>query len=244
MAGKRETLMKTIFRVCGAIFATMLALGCKETTSSQFIRTGGIAALMSVTADNPDASTLRVELDVGGPDGTAVILDAGDKLSATADGETQDLASVSAGVYEATFKTVKAVDFKVSLDRAEDEDAPSSVASLPDPFTINSPIEDDMISRANAFQILWAPVVAKSDGGTIDISGTCIVEQSFDIAGTEGTFGIDKGVLKDVDAMKPASCKVSVTMTFTDHGTVDPAFDQDSTFTTKQTRTVTFTSTP
>src|SRR5689334_17990206 len=139
--------MKTILRGCAAAAAMMLVLGCKETTSSQFIRTGGIAAIMSVTADNPDTSTVRAELDVGGPNGTAVILDSGDQLSATADGETQDLASVSAGVYEARFNTTKGVEFTITLDRAEDEDAPGSTAFLPDPFIISSPADDATYSR-------------------------------------------------------------------------------------------------
>src|SRR5262245_33022060 len=131
--------MNMILRVCAATAATMLVLGCKESTSSQFIKTGGIAAFMSVTANNPDTSEVRVELDVGGSNGTAVILDSGDKLTATANGETDDLASISSGVYEGTLKTAQGVEFAISLDRTEEEDALNNRATLPNPFSLTQP---------------------------------------------------------------------------------------------------------
>ena len=238
--------MKMILRASAAAAATMLVLGCKETTSSQFIKTGGIAAFFSVTADNPDTSKVRVELDVGGNDGTAVILDSGDKLTATANGETDDLASVSAGVYETTLKTAQGVEFAVSLERTEEEDALNNRATLPNPFSLTQPAETDSFSRANdAVHVLWTPVVTKSNGGTVSLSGPCISAWSQAVSGTEAAgITIDKATLKSINEMKPESCKVTLTVTFIDHGTVDPAFDADSQFTTSQSRTVTITSDP
>lgn len=239
--------MKKVLRTSAAIAATMFILGCKETTSSEFIRTGGIAAIMSVTADNPDTSTVHVELRVGGAtSNTYVILDGGDELSAsTDDGETGSLTSVAEGVYEGKFKTAKEVEFTVSLDRTEDEDAPNSKAMLPSPFVISLPAEDAAFSRAEeSFTISWIPVVSKSDGGQITISGGCIQTAVYDIAGTEGMITVDKDVLKSSQEDKPESCKVDIVLSFSDHGTPDVAFDADSQFTTKQSRKVTITSNP
>lgn len=236
--------MKTTFRVSAAMAATMLILGCKETTSSEFIRTGGIAALIDITAEDADNSKVHVELRVGGDESnTFVILDGGDKLTAAAGTETKDLTSVAEGVYEGKFATGKEVEFTVALDRTEDEDAPGSKGTLPPPFTMTSPASDETHSRADDnVLVTWSPV--PDSEATIDVSGDCIFAESYTAVGALGMLTIPKADLKSLDDMKPLSCTVTITVTCMRTGKADLAYDDESHVFTYQTRTASFTSAP
>jgi len=236
--------MKTTFRVSAAVAATMVILGCKETTSSEFIRTGGIAALVDITADSAESSKVHVELRVGGDESnTYVILDGGDKLSASAGTETKDLQAVNDGVYEGTFATGKEVEFTVGLDRAEDEDAPGSKGKLPPPFTVTSPASDETFSRANeGVMVTWSGV--PNAEGTVDVSGACILPESYSVNPGLGMFIIPQGDLTDADAKKPVGCTAEVKLTFKRQGTADAAFDDESHVFTYQVRSTSFTSDP
>jgi hypothetical protein len=238
-------LMKTTFRVSAALAATMLVLGCKETTSSEFIRTGGIAALIDITAEDADNSKVHVELRVGGDESnTFVILDGGDKLTASAGAtETKDLFSVAEGVYEGKFATGKEVEFTVAFDRTEDEDAPNSKGTLPPPFAMTSPMSDETHSRADDnVLVTWSPV--PDSAATIDVTGDCIFSESYSTTGALGMFTIPKADLKSTDEMKPLSCTVTVTVKCKREGKADVAYDDESHFFTYQTRSTSFTSAP
>lgn len=236
--------MKTKMRIGGALLSTVALLGCKETTSSEFIRTAGIAALMSVTAESADSSKLHVELRVGGAQSnTYVILDGGDELTARVGDETKDLYSVDEGVYEQTFATAAQVELTVGLDREEDEDAPNSKATLPASFTITQPGATDELSReTDSVFIVWTPVANAE--GTISLSGACISAQSFSVSGTAGMYNVAPGELTSLDEMMPESCTVDVEMTFTREGTADPAYDDESYFRASQVRRTSFVSNP
>lgn len=236
--------MKTNRHFGAAAIAAVALLGCKETTSSEFIRTGGIAALMSATAESGDSSKVHVELRVGGAQSnTYVILQGGDQLTAKVGTETKDLQSVSEGVYEGTFATGGQADITVSLDRAEDEDAPGSKATLPASFTIAQPQPEDVLSRADdGLFIAWTPV--ENVEGTVELSGPCITTASYDVSGTAGMLVVNKGELKSLDEMKPESCTVDIQISFRREGDADPAFDDESYFYTYQKRKASFQSDP
>jgi hypothetical protein len=229
----------------GVALVTALALlGCKETTSSEFIRTGGIAALIDVTADSADSSTVHVELRVGGDSSnTYVKLQGGDKLSAAAGTEQKDLQAVEDGVYEGTFATGKAVEFTVNFERTEDADAPANKGTLPTPFEIKAPLPADEHSRADdAVTITWDKVA--NTEGTISVDGPCIFPESYTVSGDAGTYAVAKGDLTSLDDMKPESCKVDIDLSFKREGSTDGAFDSESHFFTYQNRTTSFMSTP
>lgn len=235
--------MKMTLKFGAALAMASALLGCRETTSSEFVRTGGIAALIDVTADAADHSKVRVELAVGGPNGTLVDLDKGDKLIATAGTETKDLQSVSNGVYEGTFATGKAVELTVNFDRVEDEDAPSSKGTLPPPFNLLEPASTDKLSRAgDDLVITWDPV--PNVQGTVDVSGSCIFSVTKDVSGEAGSLTLAKGEIQNLDDKKPETCPLDVNISFKREGTIDPAFDPDGWFYTYQERKVTFTSDP
>jgi hypothetical protein len=236
--------MKTNMRIGGALLAAVTFLGCKETTSSEFIRTGGIAALMSVGAESGDAAKVRVELKVGGRDSnTYVILDGGDKLIAKAGTESKDMYSVGEGVYEAELAQGGQVDFTVSLDREEDEDAPNSRVTLPAAFTIAQPQPGDTLSRADdGLLIAWTPVAEVT--GTVSLSGSCIQSASYDVAGSAGTLVVGPGELKSTDEMMPEGCTVEIVISFAREGVADPAYDEESYIRASQTRRASYFSDP
>lgn len=236
--------MKKPLVLFGAALAfAPLLVGCRETTSSEFIRTGGIAALIDVTADAEDHSVVRVELAVGGPFGTLVDLQSGDTLKATGGSESKDLQRVSSGVYEATFASGKSIDFSVDFERATDDDAPSNKGKLPAPFKLTMPAPSDSLSRASdELMIMWD--TAPGVDGEVELDGSCIFTTSKTVSGSATSITFAKAEIKNLDDKKPESCSVEAKLSFTREGTTDPAFDPDSYFHAVQERTVTFTSTP
>ncbi|MFO0591941.1 MAG: hypothetical protein U0441_30625 [Polyangiaceae bacterium] len=236
--------MKKTLVLFGAALAIAPALiGCRETTSSEFIRTGGIAALVDVTADADDHSVVHVELAVGGPFGTLVDLQSGDTLKATGGSESKDLQRVSAGVYEATFASGKAIDFSVDFERATDDDAPSNKGTLPTPFKLTKPATTDSLSRTgDELTITWD--TAPGVDGDVELDGSCIFTTSKTVSGSAKSITFAKGEIKNLDDKKPESCSVEVKLSFTRDGSTDPALDPDSYFHAVQERTVTFTSNP
>ena len=73
-----------VLSVSGVVMMT----GCKETTSSENIRTRGIAMTTEVTAHSASHSLVRTRLRVGGDESnTYVILEGGDRLVLVVDGD-------------------------------------------------------------------------------------------------------------------------------------------------------------
>lgn len=220
-------------------------LGCKETTSSEFIKTGGMAALIDVTAESADSAKVHVELRVGGPNSnTFVILRNGDTLSAKDDTESKQLVAVTDGVYEGTFATGKEVPFTVSLNRTDDTDAPSSKGTLPPPFSITAPAESAVVSRSKEdLIVLWDKIDAAD--GTLSVDGPCLfLGKDYDINPSSGSYTIPRGDLESFDDKKPESCTATLDVKIRRAGTPDPNFDPDSYFNTYQKRSMTFTSAP
>ena len=187
--------MHTTLRfMAGALLAATALIGCsEETVSSTNVKTAGIAGIFEVTAGNETSSTVNAKLVVGGDESnTFVTLDNGDKLTATADGETKTMTTGDgAGRYEAKFGTgAGGTEFKISLERPDDDDAPNTVGTLPTPFSITE-VPSNTPSRANdAITIKW-------DDGTgdmkIEVEGDCIFSNSFTAATGSTEYTIDAG---------------------------------------------------
>src|SRR5262249_21504771 len=128
---------------------TALSSACGATTSSRNIRTPGIVALIDVSSSQEGQSTVHTELVVGGANSnTSVVLEGGDRLSAQAGDQTQDMNAVGKGDYEAKFGT-SGGEFSVSLARDVDAPAPNNKGTMPPPFEITSQFGDQPLSRKN-----------------------------------------------------------------------------------------------
>ncbi len=227
-----------------AILAAATGCSQKETTSSSNIRTKGIAATITVTA-NASSSEVQAILRVGGDESnTYVILENGDKLVCDAGGEKKDMQAESEGVYLTSFPTNAAeTEFKVMLEREEDDDALGNVATLPAPFTIGA-LPTNSPSRANDDLVLtWDPS-GSNDDMSMKITGSCIFDKEIDIPGDSGTHTIAKGTLDSTGGSSPEACDPDIVMWRTRKGTTDANLDSESRIQALQRRTAKFASAP
>ena len=109
-------------RVAGlspAVFACACTLSaCGATTSSKNIRTAALVALIDITCERPDQTVVSADMVVGGRhSNTHVVLEDGDHLVASCEGERHEMSSVDNGSYAAQFARSDG-EFVVSLRRA------------------------------------------------------------------------------------------------------------------------------
>lgn len=234
--------------LCAVLASSTALFGCsREVTSSNNIKTPGIAAIIDVTAESDSLSTVVAELRIAGSSSNAFVsLDGEDKLTATAaDASKEMVVEDLAGVYEAEFPTAAAdTKFTVALERGEgDESARNNSGNLPAPFQIG-PTPETKPSRAEAdITLTWAPVDTSSDM-VAELNGTCIFSETIKVAGDEGTLLIPKGTLQSTGSDMPKECEITVTMKRTRVGTADSVFDPESSFELHQVRRAEFVSAP
>lgn len=215
----------------------------KETTSSSNIKTGGIAALIDVYADNDTSATVHVELKVGGSSSnTYVDLEGQDELTATVGDVTKTLTATDTGIYEATFSGVEEdTEFSVTLERPDDVTASGNSGTLPAPFTLDEPATE--LSREEDELVLsWAPG-SRDKPFTLELDGDCIFSFDEDVPDT-GEYVLAAGTLDSRDDDKPEACDVDVDARRTREGVADSKFDRESYFRLHQRRKTSFVSNP
>jgi hypothetical protein len=219
------------------------ALGCsKETTSSSNIKTGGIAALIDVYADDDTTATVHVELKVGGSSSnTYVDLEGDDELKATVGKVTKTLSARDSGIYEADFSDVgEDSEFSVTLERPDDVTASGNSGTLPPPFALDEPLGKR--SRADDDLVLsWAP--ESGDKMTLELDGDCTFPFSKDVPDT-GMYTLRAGSLDSTDKDMPEACDVTLDARRTRAGEADTKFDPESYFRLHQRRSTRFVSNP
>jgi hypothetical protein len=222
----------------------LAALGCsRESTSSDNIRTAGIAALIDVYADDDSNATVHVKLLVGGSSSnTDVNLSARDRLLATADGKEKELEEVDPGVYEAEFSGVgEGTEFTVTLEREDDETADANSGVLPPPFTLDEP-ESDLSREENDLEVTWAPAES-GDPMLVSFDGDCIFDSDDETSDT-GTYVAEKGTLDSTGGDDPETCDIKVSLDRVRDGSTDSKLDRESWFRLHQRRAASFTSKP
>jgi hypothetical protein len=221
-----------------------LAFGCsKESTSSANIKTGGIAALIDVTADTATTAKVHVELRVGGSSSnTYVDLENGDELIATAGDETKGMTPRDVGVYEASFSGVGAdTPFSVVLKRPNDTTAADNSGTLPEPFDLARPTSD-LSRKDDDLEVTWEPS-GTNDGMDFKFDGDCIYPASKSPSDV-GSFTVEKDTLRSTGGDKPETCDIALDAQRSRSGSADAAFDPESWFRLHQHRKTTFRSNP
>lgn len=236
-------ITKTTITMFGLAASGLLA-GCTETLDSKQIRTGGISATLEATAESESSTSLKAILKAGGDESnTYVILSAGDRISATADGEEVEMSSESAGVYVAHFDVGEGgTEFTVQLTREDDDDAPDNAGTLPDPFELEA-LPKEPVPRGEDLTVTWSPS-GSGDDMVIRVDGDCIFSKTFDVGGDTGTYTIVAGELEPTSSQEPKSCDVDVVISRTRGGTTDKNLDPESSFELSQVREGRFTSAP
>lgn len=222
-----------------------LCVGCSASTSSRNMRTVGVVALVDVSSERPNRTTVEAELVVGDrSSNTYVVLEDGDRLSATVGSDTRVMSAVGKGEYEASFPVIEG-EVVVSFERAAgDDDAPTSRGTIGPGFDIH-PIHDGQpVSRTrDLLSIHWAPVDAQAEV-VVELDGDCIFWKKLRLGGDTGSLALGPEELRVIKSKKNKSCAVDVEITRTRAGATDPALDSDSRFLLHQVRHARFVSAP
>lgn len=235
-------------------------LGCNnEKVESEDIRTSGIYAVFGVLATGNGKATASAELRVGGDSGTIVELTGEDKLTCTAtapeaDPNAKTLAK-DGNAYQATFSGEAGdTEFLFALSRGdEDEGAPNSSVTMPDPFAIAGVTATEAVSRATALTVTWDASATK-DSTKWTLNGSCLFE-------THGSVADDGSLTLEGDDYNPTpsaedavkdekddseNCTATLCIEKKRKGSLDPAFaeEEGGEIYAVQRRCVKFVSTP
>jgi len=216
---------------------SLLALGfvaCKdETVDSADVRTSGIHAEFDVLATGNAKAVASGKLTVGTGD-TSLVLTGDDKLVVSA-ADANKTMSRDGDYYRATFNgDAGETLYTFAFNRGtEDDTAPDSNVTLPDPFALVGPAATDQVSRATQLTVTWA-ASATADKMNWTLSGACLFDSKGTVA-TDGTITI-AGTDYDVtpSAEKAASdpnddsenCTATLCIFRKRTGTLDAAFNK------------------
>lgn len=152
--------------------------------------------------------------------------------------------------YSARFKGDHAgLEFTVSLIRGGNRvDAPDSRVVLPAQFDISSPLTGESYSHASDdIVVRWQPAGISRDMDLL-VSGTCVDAQSFSLpiplAQDSGEYILLAGFLDTDFPNISRSCNVTVQVSRSELGVLDPAYGFGGSIIARQQRLVRFTLTP
>lgn len=222
--------------------------GCTcETVGSKDIKTSGLYADLEATASGNGKTSVKATLTLGKGSLTFLELSSGDTLTATSG--TTSKAMSRASLFGSTWYETELpgdganMDVKVALTRAADTSAPTSVVTLPAPFSLSTPTAGQKFSRAGAPVFVSWQGAGQPDEMRLGVSGSCI--DSIPEAALSGDSGQHTlPALKAKSGEEQKSCDVVITMKRVRHGQVDPAYGKGGDFSAIVLRKVTFTSDP
>jgi hypothetical protein len=224
----------------------LLASGCAKTESSDLL-TSGIYADLSAHATGAGTTTVYATLYVDNPSNLNFVeLTGNDQLIASYGGQHQVMSQVellNIVSHSAEFSTdADGTAFQIALERSIDAGAPMSTVTLPPKFTLGP--APAAASRAAAMTLTWSPG-GSSDAMTWKATGDCIGDVQGVIAGDPGTVTIPAGMMTKRQGQNVAdSCMVSLTVTRSHPGVLDPHFTRGGTVTGSQDRVVSMMSNP
>lgn len=244
-----STTGMTCSKIGLGLAAALSLLACKETTSSCNVRTAGIAMVTVVTATSESNVRVRTELLVGGDESnTYAVLDGCDELFAEADGKRKQMSTVSDGVYEAQFdKGEEGTEYRVILEREQDETAGNNIGTLPAPFDVISDFGNDEISRADdPLDVAWDPADSDDDMKLEidDDAEGCIYDKDIKIPGDTGSYTVRAGTIESTGGDDPETCDLTGRLIRSREGAQDAALDSESSMELRQIRSFKWTSTP
>lgn len=242
-------MQKTIFRHrMPALFALVALLqGCGDPKSSSTsgpdggpVPTSRMSIRLTVESKDPGTAVVRANLNDGRVAGDSFRLDGGDFLRACISGVCRSMAdndSVFAPDYIARFDYQPGVDYVVSFNRQQGQNAPDSRVKLPQPFSIVTPANRQQVTDGETVLVTWSPT-----GAPARVSLGYAADCTF----ASGTHGFSSGTLSTdsnadgresvridpiVDFARTSvpstitGCSIDVTVSHELQGRIDPAFD-------------------
>ena len=221
------------------IAAIFFISGCSNTESAN-INTAGMKAEITATANGSGSTEINVDLSVGsgGIFATGVELSSGDTLTATDGSTTRTLVKDSSLIgdveYETTFSTeAEDTQFTVSLIRNSDDNAESSVVTLPAPYTLTAPTS--VSGNGNTTVALsWTPF-GESDPMTLEVDCKCTKTNGGDTYLINSLTVTDDGsenysvralIDEDDPTVYDLGCDIDITMKRTRTGTLDAGYGE------------------
>jgi len=226
------------------LFSALVASGCSlEDVDSDAIRTRGMFADMLALAPGDGTTLVRVELTVGGEDGTKVTLVGDDRLEARFGEVPAPLQRTGGGRYEAQLQGDLAGPVVVELSRGPEDDPAGGSAELPDPFI--AALDTDAgagIDRESQVVVTWAPTVS---GGAMAwaVEGSCLWSES-GVTADDGTVVLGPESFRVRPSRAGEDCEVEIRLERESVGAVDRAWYPFSRFRAIQRRAVGFVSVP
>jgi hypothetical protein len=232
-----------------------LFLACQSIASSD-VKTSGIYAALAASSDGT-TTALSARLKTGGAlSNTFLDLQNGDSLTAysgtdsaamvrnTLLGEVWYTASFAPGMGDTPLR----VDFERAHDAQTQEclggSAPNSLATLPAPFALGAPASGATFSRAHGgVTVSWSPS-GGSDSMSYDVSGNCILPLNGSTADTGSVVLTPSPLQASTSSGALSNCAITIALTRSRSGKVDPAFGEGGAFDAAQVRSVVVQSTP
>ncbi len=229
--------------------AGLAGLTACVSTESTNIRTSGIYAALGVVTDGRGGSTAYGSLRLDELSNTVLELEGGDRLRASADGETVTMTRQDGylgDIYYVADLLADAEDTTVTIafERDTDDSAPNSNVTIPAPFDLLEPLDTDTFSRGtDDIYIGW------TNSGSNDrmhwvLDGTCIPLQVGSLIGDSGGGTIPAGSIDTFAGSESTTCDITLELYRERQGTLDPTYGKGGHIEASQLRWVTFTSEP
>ena len=228
-----------------AVVALLQACGGPKSSSTSGpnggpVPTGRITMNLRVESTEPGKAVVRANLNDGKIVSTSYRLDGGDFLRACISGLCRSMAdndSVYTPDYIARFDYQPGVDYVVSFNRQEAQNAPDSRVALPQNFTVVAPANHQQVTDGDSVVVEWSPTGAPARvylgysaectfvGGTKGFS-TGTLSEDTNADGRESV-SIDPIVTfaRSNATTTMTRCSIDITVNHQLQGRVDPAFD-------------------
>jgi len=238
----------TVATWLGGVALALLVAGCSlEDVNSDAVRTQGIYAQILALAPGDATTLVRVDLAVGGENGTTVKLVPPDQLTASmGEGAPVKLGPTSEGRYEARLDGDTSAEVTVRFERGAADVPASATLRLPEPFALEldtEPGPSGGIDRATPVSVSWDASTAPDALIDWSVEGRCLWSDS-GVTPDDGSARLDAEKFRARSTHAGEDCDVQLTLDRSNAGPVDPVLVPSSTFRAVQRRSARFLSTP
>jgi hypothetical protein len=224
----------TISSVATALLALLALAGCGEAVDSTSIKTDGVYADFTATAEGDGQTDIQARLKTGGPNSNTFLnLEGGDELAFYVDGdsyEPDERSPVGDRTYyqKRVDKDAGGTNLRIEFTREDGENAPNSTVMMPEPFEIEAPTSSDSFSRSGNDDVdIQLDNTDQETDVKVTVRGDCLDRgYSKSVSGSQQTITIPGDELEsdDTEDEEPGTCTPSVTVERIMRGDVDSAY--------------------
>lgn len=213
---------------------------CSDSTKSSNVRTSGVRAEMRLHSGEGGPTEVSARLRVGGPlSNTFLTVTDGDELTAENGMDKVALVGVRSMIVAPSNEGILPTDsggrtVTVKFMRPRDTSAPGSTVTMPNGFRVTTPLEGELFGKAHPVVVTWSPT--GSDPMDWSFRGACIEDKA-------GTETVDKGRVevmltgaRTADGGLATTCNVTIHLSRTRTGVLDPAFGEGGSIVATQDR--------